>query len=128
MPSFVSNGGVWVPAKEKTVNIHTGEIYDGPDREAKEFIAKETAGAGESIGMKASEDPQVLEVARQHGLTVEQWMERHKPTVQQVEAQKVAASKVVTHQPEPKKAPVQNTKGGFFDEQSDAVKEFNKKS
>ena len=127
MPSFISIGGEWVAAKEKAVDIRTGEIYEGPDREATEFIKKETGNTGDRIGIKASEDPQMLEVARQHGLTIEQWMEKNKPTPKQVEAQKDAQSKVVTHQPEPKKPAAVSSKGGFTDD-GDYVKDFNKKS
>ena len=128
MPSFISNGGEWYAANEKAVNRETGDVYEGKDREASAFIAQETGGASDHIGIKAAEDPQMMEVARQHGLTIEQWMERNKPTPQQVKIQKDAQAEVVTHKDAPKKQAVSTgTKGGFIPDGSDHIKEFNKK-
>lgn len=137
MPSFVSIDGVWVAAKEKAVDIRTGEIYEGPDREAVAFIAqekgisiKEAIETNASIGMPASEDPEMFEVAKKHGFnTVEDYLKSKKPTPQ-VEAEiKKARTKVVTHQPDkPKPGVDSGTKGGFYDgAESDPIKEFNKK-
>lgn len=128
MPSFISKGGEWYAAEEKAVNRDTGDVYQGKDREASAYIAQETGGQSDHIGMKAAEDPQMLEVARQHGLTIEQWMERNKPTPQQEKVQKEAQAEVVTHKDAPKKAAVRTgTKGGFIPEGSDHVSEFLKK-
>ena len=127
MPSFISVNGEWKAAKEKAVNIKTGEIYEGPDREATDIIKTETGGLGESIGMKSEEDPQIMEVARQHGLTVEQWMSRNKPSDAQLKAQAAAQTKVVTHQPESPKPQAAKSKGGFVDGDKDFVQDFNKK-
>lgn len=146
MPSFISKGGEWHPAQEKTVvnpaesksNPQPGAepfIHNGPDREAVEFIAKENGISPEeaveskaTIGTLAVDDPQILEVARQHGLTVEQWMEKHKPTPKQVALKEEADKKVVTHNQKKTKKDAQGGKGGFFNESSDPVKEFNSKS
>ena len=146
MPSFISKGGMWYPAQEKTV-VNPAEsksnpqpgidpfIHNGPDREAVAFIAKENGITPEeaiesnaTVGMLAADDPQILEVARQHGMTVEQWMEKHKPTPKQVQLKEEADKKVVTHNQKKTKQDAQGGKGGFFAEGSDAVKEFNKKS
>lgn len=137
MPSFVSIDGVWTAAKEKAVDIRTGEIYEGPDREAIKFIAQEKGITVEeavkenaSIGMPSSEDPEMFEVAKKHGFnSVEDYLKAKKPTIAQEAIIKKARSKVVTHQPDkPKPGVDQGTKGGFFDEKSDPVTEFNKKS
>ena len=131
MPNFISNGGEWTAAKEKVlVQPKEGEafLYEGPDRAAEEIIKKESGGLSDKIGMPASQDPQMLEVARQHGLTMDQWMERNKPNPAQEENIKKARSKTVTHSPEPKKPSVDTgTKGGFVDRDGDYVKDFDKK-
>jgi len=134
MPSYISVGGVWKPAHEKAVDINTGDVHDGLDREATEFIAqengitpKEVIEQGATIGMKSSEDPQMLEVARQHGLTIEQWMERNKPTPKQEADTKKAQAEVVTHKNTVGRPRKELTKGGFSDGDSDFVKEYNKK-
>jgi len=137
MPSFVSIDGVWVAAKEKAVNRDTAEIYEGPDREAIKFIAQERGisiqeaiDTNASIGMLASEDPEMLEIAKKHGFNnVDDYMKAKKPAPK-VEAEiKANRQKVVTHQnPTPKPGVDTGTKGGFHDEKSDPVSEFNKKS
>lgn len=136
MPSFVSLDGVWVAAKEKAVDTRTAEIYEGPDREAIKFIAQEKGISIEeaikinaSIGMPASEDPEMFEVAKKHGFnSVEDYLKAKKPSPAQETEIKKARAKVVTHQPEPKKPGVDTgTKGGFHDENSNPVNEFNKK-
>jgi hypothetical protein len=137
MPSFISIDGVWKPAQEKAVDTRTAEIYEGPDREAVKFIAMETGQTvqevlknGSTIGMDALEDPEMYEVAKKHGFnTVADYMKAKAPSAKVKEEIKVARSKVVTHQPEPKKVGVDTgTKGGFHDENSNPVNEFNKKS
>lgn len=137
MPSFISVDGVWTAAKEKVSDSARGIEHDGLDREAIKFIAQEKGisvdealKTNASIGMEASEDPEMFEVAKKHGFnTVADYMKAKKPTPA-VEAQiKKNREKVVTHQPEPKKIGVDSgTKGGFYDEKSDPVSEFNKKS
>jgi hypothetical protein len=107
---------VWFAADEVHVDRETGEVYKGPDREASAFIKQETGGLSDNIGMKATEDPQIMEVARQHGLTVEQWMERNKPSDAQVKAKVEADAKVVTHRDQDPKPEVEtSTLGGFND-------------
>jgi hypothetical protein len=136
MPSFVSVDGKHYAAKEKAVDIRTGEIYEGPDREAVKFIAQELGVSIQDvingnlyIGMDAADDPEMTEVAKKHGFNnVAEYMKAKRPSAKELEQIKVNQSKVVTHQPERLKAGVDTgTKGGFFDEKSDAVKEFNKK-
>lgn len=137
MPSFTSIDGKCYAAKEKAVDIRTGEIYEGPDREAIAFIAKENGISIEEaiktnafIGMAASEDPEMVEVAKKHNFnTVEEYLKARKPSATDQKKIDLARNKVVTHQPDkPKQGILEETKGGFFDEKSDPVKEFNKKS
>lgn len=126
MPSFISKNGNWEAAKEKAVDINTGEVYVGPDREASKIIEEETGGLGKTIGMNANEDPQMLEVARQHGLTIEQWMERNKPS-KEVEAKIEQDRQIVNeHKPGRPRKRQEVTKGGFYDGES-PVEAFNKK-
>lgn len=75
MPSFISNGGEWKAVKEKAVNIHTGEIYEGPDREAEAMIKE----AGGRMGMKATEDPENIMRARQLNMSVEDYLKLGAP-------------------------------------------------
>jgi hypothetical protein len=138
MPSFISKNGEWFPADEKTVITVAGEpqVYAGKDRAAVEVIAKENGITPEEaieqeakIGMPAADDPQIQELARQRGMTVEQWMEKNKPTERQIKAQAEAQGKVVTHKQVKTKKSVVETKGGFGgDKDFDPVKEFDKKS
>jgi len=136
MPSFISVDGEWKAAQEKAVNIRTAEVYSGPDREAVKFIAQENGMTVEEviknnshIGMLASEDPEMTEVAKKHGFaTVAEYMKAKAPSAKQVAEIKKAQSQVVTHQPPvPKPGVDTGTKGGFHDEKSDPVSEFNKK-
>ena len=128
MPSYISKNGEWFAAQEKAVNVDTGEVYLGPDREASEFIKTETGGNSDHIGIKANEDPQMIEVARQHGLSIDEWMARHKPTEAQEKIRIEAQSKVVDQmKPSVKKPGVGNTKGGFVDKDDDFVKDYLKK-
>ena len=158
MPSFVSKGGEWFPAKEKAMvdmaNAKSGRVvdaepyvYEGLDREAVLFIAKEhgiisddikkpwaeilqeVKDRGLSTGMKVADDPQIMQLARDRGMTLDQYLEQNKPTPKQVKDQAEAQAKPVTHSSQAPKSGVQTgTKGGFYDpDHSDPVKEFNKK-
>lgn len=137
MPSFISKDGVWTPAQEKVSDSARGVDYAGPDREALKIIAQENGISIDEaierksyIGMLAAEDPEMFEVAKKHGFnSVEDYLKAKKPTPQQEAVINKAREAVVTHQPEPKKAGIDTgTKGGFHDEKSDPVSEFNKKS
>lgn len=77
MPNFVSDGGVWHPAKEHTVLPHLSgtdkEVYDGPDRGAMELLA-ETYGVDDegypkqtTLGMPFKDDPDLINRSRQMG-------------------------------------------------------------
>jgi hypothetical protein len=77
MPTYVSDGGVWHPAKEHAVLPHLAgtdkEVYDGPDRAAMEEMAK-ASGVDENgypkettFGIPFERDPDLLNRAKQLG-------------------------------------------------------------
>lgn len=133
MPSFVSGPhkgkkspiGVWEPAKERAFDPKTGEIYDGPDRAALEYIASE----GGTVGQDALRDPQLAQAARNAGFSnVKDYLEFYAPSEAEVEKIEKAQTEIVTHKLPSKKPGVNPSKGGFHDEKSDAMTEFNKKA
>ncbi len=113
MPSFISNNGIWGPAKERAFDPKSGEIYDGPDREAVKYIEEE----GGVVGQDAAQDPQVLQASRNMGFnSVKEYLDHFKPSDKQVAEKKAADSKIVTHaKPIPKEGVTGGTKGGFYD-------------
>lgn len=125
MPTFISKDGQWFPAKEKAVHRETGELYEGPDREATKFIAQETGGNQDWIGTPVIEDTQIAELARHHNLTVPEYLEKNKPTPKQQALKIEADAKVADHKPVAPKPGVSTTDGGFFEK--DVVKEFAQK-
>jgi hypothetical protein len=77
MPSYISKGGVLVPAKEHAVLPHlsgtSNEVYDGPDRAAEKELA-EAYGVDENgkpkqgyFGIDYRHDPDMIMRARQLG-------------------------------------------------------------
>jgi len=109
MPSYISKGGEWVPAKEKAVNIRTGDVYEGPDREA----SKEIKDAGGRMGMKSNEDPENIMRARQLGISVDELLSLNAPPKSEVDkANQAKEDMVVTHQLPPKKQQVRTVSGG----------------
>lgn len=111
MPYFVSNMGVWTPGKERAVNIKTGEVYEGPDREA----IKELKAAGQDyLGMNVKEDPENIMRARQLGMTVEDFLKLNIPPSAQAKANEEAKQVHVQDQqkPNPRKPGVQPAGGG----------------
>jgi hypothetical protein len=91
MPTFVSNKGVWYPAKEKIgltnvseedivykgKRIKPGEpfVYAGPDREAVKRIKEENGEDGETLGTDFRTDPDFIQATRTMGFnTVEEYL------------------------------------------------------
>lgn len=118
MPSWISRMGIWGPAKERVYIPKKDEIYEGPDRAALDVLKEENV---EYLGMEVKNDPQIMELARQRNQTVEQYLEMNKPLPKQVVEIEQAQSKVVNHEPGPKKRGVSprgggvTIKGGFGD-------------
>ena len=115
MPTFVSKNGVWEPANERAFDPKTGEIYQGPDRAAKEVIEAN----GGPMDQDALKDPQLLQASRNAGFTsVEEYIKYYEQKPAEKAALKEAQEKIVTHaNPTPKEG-VGNTVGGFNDEDS----------
>ena len=68
MPSWISKGGEWHPAKEHAVLPHLSgtdkEVYDGPDRAALFVLFQEKQ---ESLGQSFRHDPDLLNRIKQLG-------------------------------------------------------------
>jgi len=109
MPSWISPNGIWKPAKERVYDEKKGEMYEGPDRAALEVLAERNI---EHLGIEVKDDPQVFELARQRGLTVEQYLEMHKPMGKQQKEKELAQGKIVDHKDQPKKQGVRTRGGG----------------
>lgn len=109
MPSFKSNGGAWSPAQEKSVNIRTGEVYQGPDREAAQMI-KDNGGR---MGMESKNDPENIMRARQLNMSVEEYLKLGAPPEEMVaKAEEEKEKAVVEHKAPKRKAAVQTQGGG----------------
>ena len=85
MPTFISDEGVWVPAKEKVAlektNPETGEkepfIYEGPDRAALEMLKDMDMEEQGYMGTHFSENMELFELARGRGYnSVEEYVEK----------------------------------------------------
>lgn len=82
MPTFISDEGVWVPAKEKValerINPETGEpepfIYEGDDRAALEMLKELDV---DHLGSHFTENMELFELARGKGYnSVEEYVEK----------------------------------------------------
>ena len=116
MPSFVSKNGIWYPAKERAVNQETGDLYEGPDREAVKIIKEETGSEKGTLGIDVTKDPDNIMRARQLGMTVEEFLKLNvPPTEEQKKAEVAKENLVVTHtSPKPKQG-VRSGRGNFGD-------------
>ena len=114
MPSFVSKGGIWYPAKERSVNQDTGELYEGPDREAVKIIKEETGSETGTLGTDVTKDPENIMRARQLGMTVEEFLKLNTPpTEEQKKAEEAKENLVVTHTAPKRKQGVRSGSGKF---------------
>jgi hypothetical protein len=116
MPSFVSKGGIWEPAIEETVvkkvqpdGSIKHELYHGPDREAEKYIADN----GGVVGILNVDDPQIIEIAENKRMKVQEYIERFGPKPEQIKAKEIADKEVVTHATVKGKKGVQPSDGGF---------------
>lgn len=113
MGSWVSELGVWKPAKEKAVNRDTGELYEGPDRVATEFLKEEGVS---HLGMDARKDPENIMRARQLGMSVEEFLQMNvPPTPEALANEEKKKNLVVTHYTKKTKKGVNVGRGGFYD-------------
>ncbi len=135
MPSWISKLGIWKPAKEKAYvpadegkGRTEGYIYEGPDRAAKDVLARQGVP---HLGMLSSEDPEVIMRARQLNMSVEAFIKMNEPpsAATQAQTQKTDAF-VQQHRPEPRKPGVKpqggrapdrpESEGGGFGDAPDA--------
>jgi hypothetical protein len=116
MPSWVSDKGIWKPAKEKAYvppdagkGREEGYIYEGPDRQSQAYLNSEKV---DHLGMDCRTDPEVIYRARQSGMTVEEWLKLNEPPAPEtVKAEEAKKKYVQTHKPE-KAKPGVNPQGG----------------
>lgn len=123
MPTFDSRGnkekgippGRWVPAHERAFDPQTGEMYDGPDRAAVEFLQQN----GGDLGQDALKDPQLMQASRNAGFnSVQEYLDYYAPKPEELKAIEESMKKpvVTTHaNPKPKRGVDTPTRGGFYD-------------
>lgn len=108
MPSWISIGGIWKPAKERTVlpeDPQKGrpdpQIFEGEDRAARSELDQQKV---DHLGMPSEQDPQVIMQARQLGMTVPEFMTMNKPPQVVIDQGEKAKDKFVqTHKNQPAK-------------------------
>ena len=116
MPSFISKGGIWTAANERAVDINTGVLYEGPDREAKKIIKAETGSEDGTLGIDAREDSENIMRARQMGMSIDEYLKLNAPlTPSQKKVEEEKKTAVVTHA-SPKRKPGVKTGSGKFGE------------
>ena len=106
MPTYISNRGVWTPAKEETyVDYAVSKLkqnkgkksyaYSGPDRAAVEALKE--AGE-ESFGESAERNADNIMRARQMNMTVQEFLKLNEPpTKKQLESEEAKKNLVVDH-------------------------------
>lgn len=135
MPNFVSRMGKWHAAKEIAVlpmDPEKGrmkpEIYEGPDRQAMVAITK---NGNKPLGMDARQDMQMINLARQHGMTVDEYLAMHKEEIEEASRiQDELSAEPIKHEPAPKHEAVKSPKTGKYEggfgELDDALAQGNK--
>ena len=121
MPSYISNKGVWTPAKEETyVDYGSSKLkqnkgrksfaYSGPDRAAVEQLKE--AGQ-ESFGESAERDSDNIMRARQMNMTIEEFLKLNEPpTKTQLEVEEPKKNLIIDHAAPALKRGVQPQGGG----------------
>jgi len=114
MPSFVSVKGQWEPKQEKWVNPKTAEIYEGPDRSAVQAIEEN----GGSIGTDVKKLSENIILARQMGMTVDQYLQLSDPEAIEADEKRIIEAKkeVVNHLDTGKRKPTASNGNGAFKE------------
>lgn len=115
MPSWISNGGIWNPAKEYSVDPKAPkgkEIYEGPDRAAMQELAEQGVT---HLGKNFRTDPEFIMRVRQSGfkdvdeyLSVIGYDEKKAQAIYEKQLEEVNS-----HTDTPKKAPIQDLGGGL---------------
>jgi hypothetical protein len=119
MPTFVSKQGEWFAAKEVAVlpidhkaGRERPEIYEGDDREASKMIAENN---GKPLGMKSEHDPQLINLARQQGMTIHEYLDMYQEDIKQDKKNQAAALEKPTTHEAPKRKRGVVTQGGKFE-------------
>lgn len=95
MASWVSDRGVWKPAKERSVNIETGDIYEGEDREALKLLKERGV---KTLGMDSEKDIENIKRAREIGMTVREFLNLNEdPSPETLIEEEKKKNLVVTH-------------------------------
>jgi hypothetical protein len=126
MPNYVSDGGVWHPAKEHAVLPHLAgtskEVYDGPDRAAMEELAK-AYGVDENgypkvstFGMPFNRDPDLINRAKQLGfVSVKEYADAVGYDAEQAKKDFESKAAVINKYEPPKRQPERQIDGGGKD-------------
>lgn len=126
MPNYVSDGGVWHPAKEHAVLPHLAgtdkEVYDGPDRAAMEELAK-AYGVDEkgypkqtTFGMPFTRDPDLINRAKQLGfVSVQEYADAVGYNAEQAKKDFEAKAAVINKYEPSKRQPERQIDGGGKD-------------
>lgn len=109
MPTFISEMGIWKPAKERNVSPD-GEIYNGPDRAAKELLTEQGVS---SLGQDVRKDPENLIRARQLNMSIDEFLGLNDaPTEETLKQAEKTKNFVQTHKASKKKRGVTPQGGG----------------
>lgn len=113
MPSFISKGGVWEPAKERVVNPNAPrgkEVYEGPDRAAVEMLKEENV---EHLGMSFRLDPELQVRARQMGFKdVDEYLTTYGYDPKKAEADYLKKKDILVEHKDPRRVPQPIIHGG----------------
>lgn len=116
MPSFVSKMGIWKPAQERAYippdpekGRTEGYIYEGEDRAAKAMLAEQGVS---QLGMNVREDPEVIQRARNLGMTVDEFLHLNEPVSAEAKAHEDAKSTRVNKHEDPVRKPGVKHQGG----------------
>ena len=113
MPSWDSTRGIWSPKRERAIDINTGEIYDGPDREAQKVLNERGV---KTLGMDVTKDVENIKRARDLGQSVEEFLELNdEPSEETKAAEEAKKTAIETHRLPQKKEGV-SPQGGVAPE------------
>ena len=113
MGTWNSRDGIWEPAKEKVPVVNKKgepEIYEGPDRSAKEYLKEQGV---ETLGQHFTKDPEIIMRARQLNMTVEEFCQTAYYTEEMRKKDQDAKASIVNlHKDPPRKSGGKFASGG----------------
>jgi hypothetical protein len=117
MPSWISKGGVWEPAKERVVDpnaVPGKEVYEGLDRAALEQLKEEGVT---NLGNHFRLDPELQTRARQMGFKdVDEYLKTYGWDVKKAEEDYLKKKEVVNHHKDMPKVKAAEFRSGGDDE------------